>query len=156
VDPTIEGYLNFIRGIMGVPVGALADDSPYIEWSYDWALNLVYEGLQLVASQPTSPTMYVIAVYNCAADMLVNITQDDPNAPAPYNTFWSDLRTKLGINSFVPGVITSSSDSGTSQSLSVPEQLQNLSLMDLQQLKTPWGRNYLAIAGSWGPIWGIS
>jgi hypothetical protein len=157
MEPTLAGYISFIRSIMNVPVEALPDDSDYIVMSYNWAMDYVLLELQTVPHMTTSPrNMYAVAVYNCAADMLVNIAVDDPNAPPPFDTYWSDLRSKLGINNFVPGMVTSSSDQGTSTSLTLPDFFKNLTLGDLQQMKTPWGRMYLQIAQSWGTVWGIS
>jgi hypothetical protein len=151
MDPTLDGYILFIRNIMGVPVTELPDDSPYIQFSYDWGLNICYYLLSVVPSQPTSPSIYAVAVYNCAADGLVNIVQD-----IPPSTYWSDIRTKLGINAFVAGLINTTGDQGTWGGVTVPEQLKNLTFMDLQQSKTPWGRTYLAIAGGAGTHWGMS
>jgi hypothetical protein len=70
--------------------------------------------------------------------------------------FFSVARKQFGINSFVGGTIESSEDVATSESLNVPEQLKGLTLANLQQLKTPFGRRYLQIAGQYGTIWGLS
>ena len=70
--------------------------------------------------------------------------------------FFSMARKQFGINSFVGGTIASSADVSTSESLNVPEQLKGLTLANLQNMKTPWGRRYLQIAGQYGQIWGLS
>ena len=70
--------------------------------------------------------------------------------------FFSSARKQFGINSFVGGTISSSADVSTSESLNVPEQLKGLTLANLQNLKTPFGRRYLEIAGQYGNLWGIS
>ena len=62
----------------------------------------------------------------------------------------------MAINSFVAGVIESSADESTSQSMKVPDQFEGLTIADLQNLKTPWGRTYLGIAQSIRTDWGIS
>jgi hypothetical protein len=41
-------------------------------------------------------------------------------------------------------------------SLNVPKNLQDLTIMDLGLLKTPWGQAYLAIAEQFGTIWGLT
>jgi hypothetical protein len=75
----------------------------------------------------------------------------------PWNHYWSDLRAKYGLDSFVLGVIQSSADQGTSQSLLVPDWVKNLTMFDLALLKTPWGRRYLGLAQAYGPtIWGLT
>ena len=115
--------------------------------------------------QPTPPTpllyqtmsIYSIAVYNLGGHVLCEIAVDDPNLPPPFNTFWADLRQRLGMNSMSLGLITSASDQGTSAGQQIPSQIMDMTLMGLSLLKTPWGRMYLMIAGQWGaPPWGIS
>jgi hypothetical protein len=166
-DPTLAGFTTWVYGPMGVPPSVLPTDSPYLQLAFDTSMNIVLSsavsggGLDLVPSQPTSPSIYAIAVYNLGGHFLVNTAQDQipPAPPPPANaaTFWSDLRKALGLDSSVLGFVQSTSDQGTSTSLMVPKQLQDASLMTLQLLKTPWGSAYSAIAGQWGPsIWGIS
>jgi hypothetical protein len=104
-------------------------------------------------------------------DDQVRITTDDENRiilPIDYQpfiilsatvteTFWANARSNYKMTSFTPGVVTSSSDVSTSVGLLNPQFLQNLTLGDLQLLKTPYGQAYLALAQKYGPnIWGIS
>ena len=103
-----------------------------------------------------SPSIYAIAVYNLAGHILCGIAADDPTLPPPLDTFWSDLRTKLGLNSFNYGLVTSASDQGTSAGQQIPSQIADMTMMGLGLLGTPWGRMYVMIAGQWGNIWGIS
>jgi hypothetical protein len=99
-----------------------------------------------------SPILYVQAVYNLATDILFNIAQDTAQS-----TYFTDARTKWNIYGFVAGVVNTASDNGTGDSLVVPDSLSQLTLADLQNLKTPWGRAYLAIAQKWGPdLFGIT
>jgi hypothetical protein len=162
VEPNLDGYLQFIRTVMGVPAGALPDDSIYIEQSFWAAMTIVNPMLQMVGNAETPPpqqfpTYYAYAVYNFAADWLVRTTLDDPNAQDPYKTYWADLRKTYGTNAFTPGVIQSSSDQGTSQSFMVPGWYQNMTLMDQMMLQTPWGRQYLMLAQAAGPtVWGLT
>jgi hypothetical protein len=150
-QPTLLGYIDFIRNIMAIPDTILPDDSPYIELSYDIALEIVNMYLYMA-----SPGIYTIAVYNLAADYLVNIAQDDPTLPPPDNTYWTDLRNSMQINSFVPGLINASQDQATSAAIMTPLSLENITLADLQTLKTPWGRTYMGIAQSVGSMWGLT
>jgi hypothetical protein len=108
-----------------------------------------------------SPSIYAIAVYNFGGHTLVQIAQDPvpPLPPPPDNagTFWSDLRTKLGMNNFAVGIVQSTSDQGTSTSMMIPRAFQDASLMTLMLMKTPWGMMYLSIVGQWGEnVWGLS
>jgi hypothetical protein len=144
--PSIQGYTDWIRNIMGVPVSVLPDDSPYILLSYDMALETVNLYLDIA-----SPLLYTQAVYNLGGAMLVAIAQD-----IPPSTFWADLRNSFGLNNFTPGFINAANDEDTSAALLIPLNLQNLTLADLQLLKTPWGRFYLSIAQSVGSMWGLT
>ena len=146
LTPTLAGYTTFIRSIMGVNTTVLPDDSIYIPTSYEISLDIVNLYLQLA-----QPALFTQAVYNLAGDYLVNITQD-----ISPSTYWADLRSTLQVNSFVPGVINATNDEDTSAAMLTPLGLQNITLGDLQNLKTPWGRQYLAIAQSVGSMWGLS
>ena len=73
--------------------------------------------------------------------------------------FFVIARGKMGYNvtAFQPGVIGSTSDQGTSASYATPDFMRGLSLYDLQLLKSPFGRAYLALAQRYGPAaWGLS
>ena len=98
-----------------------------------------------------------MATYNLAADTLINFAQDPAVAPVFMDEmpYWSWLRKQYGVLNFVPGVIQSTSDEGTSASYEVAEQFKNYTIANLQNLKTPYGRQYLGIAGSWGTLWGM-
>lgn len=71
--------------------------------------------------------------------------------------FFANARRQLKLNSFVPGVVASTSDLSTSVGLDNPDFFKNLTLDQLQLLKTSYGRAYLAIAQKYGPnVWGVS
>ena len=147
--PNTTDYLALIRGIMGIPLAALPDDALVIQYSFDASIsgaNLAFNALAMGQS-----TVYANAVYNLAGDMLINFANDQDG-----RTYFKDLRTRFNINNFQPGVISSSSDTGTSTSLLNPEFMKTLTLSDLQNLKTPFGRQYLMIAQAQGTLWGLS
>ena len=153
-DPNLADFETFVTDVMMVPPASMPS-AWALQWSFDNALNLTLDDLQTIPSQPTSPTVYCWAVYNLGGALLADYAQDDPLAKPP-QTYWTDLRKNLGLNSFTPGVIQSASDQGTSQSMMLPEFLNGLSMMDLQLMKTPWGRTYMMIAQAWGSVWGLS
>jgi hypothetical protein len=153
-DPTYEGFQWFVANIMNVPFPSIPDNS-WLQVAYDQSINLAYWGLQTVPSQPTSPSIYAFAVYNLGCAFLLEFAQDDPTVQPP-QTFWTDLRNNLNINSFMFGLVNAAADQGTSQSSYIPEQIQGMTLMDLQLAKSPWGRAYLMFAGQWGAIWGLT
>lgn len=143
--PTQAGFLQWVRTRMGVPTDALPDDSPFIGYAYDVAVAVCNPALAAV------PPIYMLAVYNLGGDNLVNFAPD-----IPPSTFWSDLRAGYGTFAFAPGVVTSSGDQGTNTSLLNPEAMKEFTLGNLQNLKTPYGRQYLAWAQSYGPLWGLT
>jgi hypothetical protein len=151
-DPTFEGFQWFVQYSMAVPTVSMPDQ-PYLQVAYDQAINLAYDGLMGVPSQPTTPSIYAFAVYNLGCALLLEFAMDDPTSSS---TFWSDLRTKLGLNSSTFGIIAAAADQGTSDSLYIPEVIKGMTLLDLQLSKSPWGQKYLMFAGEWGSIWGIT
>ena len=153
-DPTFTGFQWFVSTIMGVP-GASMPPNDWLQIAYDEAINLTYWALDTVPSQPTTPSIYAFAVYNLGCALLLEYAQDDTTTQPP-QTFWTNLRSNLNINSMNFGLITSAADQGTSESTYIPEAIKGMTLMELQLAKSPWGRKYLMIIGQWGSIWGIT
>lgn len=144
-EPTQDGFQAFVRTVMGVPESAIPE-TPTLESAFGMAEDLAFPEIRRV-----SVRLYRSAVYNLAASFLVQFAQDSNASSLPH--FWQGLRRKLGINGFAPGIIQSSSDNGTSQTWAIPESAKTLSLADLDALKTPWGRAYIAIAQQYGTLW---
>lgn len=145
---------------MGITTAQLPDDSDTITFAFCVALQIVNKAI-CSASQ----LMYNLAVYNLAGSNVINYAQDPlPIVPYPPNQeppstvgYFGYLRGQWGIYAFVAGVIQSSSDESTSQSMIVQEAAKNFTLANLQNLKDPFGRQYLAIAQSVGPsAWGLT
>lgn len=156
--PGAWSYLDFVRKSMGIGVAILPDDSIWLPAIYNMSLdvvNILLAGVPQIGS-PTYPNQYAIAVYNFAGDRLIALTPDsDPpvmypgtDPPIPYFEY---LRNKFGIDSFVAGVVTYTADVSTSVSFQVPDWMKTLSMSDMENLKTPWGRRYMAIAQQYGP-----
>lgn len=150
MTPTLAGFLAFVRSQMGVPASALPDDSQFLTWAYDVAVELVNQNLQ-----GASPTIYLLAVYNCAASNLLAFAQDVPPLAAGAPGYFAAIRKGFNMNAFTLPV-SSASDEGTSTSYVVPEFLSTLSLADLGYLTNPYGRQYLAFAQRYGTVWGLS
>lgn len=144
--PTLAGYTAFLRDPAGIPPSAAPDGSQAILFSFTIAEGTVSEQLECINSD-----IYTLAVYNLATDRLINFAPDEPG-----QTYFADLRKSFALNSFVPGLIQQSADEATSQAFMIPESLKNLTLADLQMLKTPFGRQYLFFAQSLGTLWGLS
>ncbi|EOW6510864.1 hypothetical protein ACOZXQ_000584 [Cronobacter malonaticus] len=140
--PDLAGFILFIRNIVKVDAYTLPDDDPAINLA--WTMSQDWVNRQIAC---ISPALYSQAVYNLGASFLLNF--------GPENVF-GPLREKMGINNFTAGVISASSDETTSQTREVSDALKNLSLAELQQLKDPWGRWYLAIAQQYGDLWGLT
>ncbi len=146
IAPSETGFLGFIRGPMGISQAVLPDNSPYITLAYCVAIELVYRPIATA-----SPALYTLAVYNLAGDNLINYAPDQEG-----QDYFTKAREKWNVLGFVSGVIQSSNDEGTGNSMVVMEAAKNFTLMDLQNLKTPWGRQYLAIAQQAGTLWGLT
>ncbi len=136
---------------MGVPVNALPDDSLAITYAFNVAIAIVNQ--QLLAA---NPLIYELAVYNLAGDNLINWAPDVPQVPVVEVGYFQALRQGYGCNSFVAGTISSASDEGTSESIATVDSLTKLTIGQLQNLKTPYGRQYLAFAQMVGTNWGLS
>jgi hypothetical protein len=150
--PTLAGFLDFTRGVMRIDPLYLPDGSPVIGYAFDVASSVVNQALCAVRSPPDQPwSIYAMAVYNLGGSNLVNYAQDQPG-----RTFFDDLRRGLGIAKFQAGVVSSTGDGGTSVALLNPEFMRTMTLANLQQLKDPWGRQYLMFAQDYGTLWGIS
>jgi hypothetical protein len=143
--PTLAGFQAW-----AVPQGFTYTVLPQasIYWCYAFDTAVAVVNLQL---QCASALAYMLGIYNLATDNLINWAPD--TAPS---TFWADLRTKFGAYNFIGGTVVSASDEGTSDSLATVESLTNLTIGQLQNLKTPWGRQYLAFAQEVGSQWGVT
>ena len=155
--PTVSGFTQFIRLAMGIGPDVLPPGSPVIAMALAVAQEIANDALDQI-----SPTIYTLAVYNLAGDNLINYAPDAAGAPPvdgsdPPTPYFAWARKQFNTNGFVSGVIQSSGDEGTNQSLVVQEAAKNFTMADLQNLKTPWGRQYLAFAQQCGPnVWGLS
>jgi hypothetical protein len=152
--PTVTGFTTFIRNVMGITTAQLPDDSTVITMAFDVAMEIVNTAINCV-----SPLIYQLAVYNLAGSNLLNYAQDPDGAPVFKDdmTFFTYMRSKWNMLDFIPGVIQSSGDEGTNQSYVVQEAAKNFTLANLQQLKDPYGRQYLSFAQDYGPsIWGLT
>lgn len=147
---------------MGIKPPYLPDNSMWLRIAFANALAIVNPQLRLVCipSQDAAGaylnaggwSIFAEAVYNLAGDNLVNYAQDQDGFK-----YFARLRKKLNINGFVSGVVQATADESTSVSLVVQDAAKQFTLANLQQLKTPWGRAYLALAQSAGPeTWGIT
>lgn len=158
---TQAGFLAFVRGTAGIPSSVLPDNSPAIGMAYRVAVDIVNLVLAIA-----SPDMYVLAVYNLGVDNLINFAPDvqppvayKPPPPLtneaglPYFAFY---RAQWKIYDFQSGVVQSAGDEGTTTSLVVQKAAENFTLSNLQNLKTPFGRQYLAIAQRTGTNWGLT
>lgn len=146
MEPTLAGFLNWCYNFAEIPQAALPSNSPYAAFAFNMSHKAVNKALI-----PTGT--YTIAVYNLAGSYLINNCPDQPG-----QTFFKDLRAALKLNTaFIPGVVASSGDQGTSVALLVPDFFKDLSLEALQRLKDPFGLAYLTIAQDYGPtVWGLT
>jgi hypothetical protein len=160
VGPSLGGFVLFVQDVMAPPAPFDPTTSNYVPYAYNYAVQAANNNLQFVTGQPGAWNIYALSVYNLAADFLIQITQDPPGAPVvamsePPMPYWQWLRKQYGISSVSLGIVQSTGDNGTSTSLLLPQQFASFTLANMMQAKTPYGRQYLAMAGSWGSLWGM-
>ena len=157
LGPTLSSFIEFVQTVMAPPAPFDPTTSIYVPYAFTYAQQCVSSNLTWVPGVLGASNIYALATYNFAGDQLVQIVQD----PTPFQVYkdglpyWQWLRKQLGVLSFTPGVVQSTSDNGTSTALLVPQQFQNATINDLQLMKTPYGRAYLGLVGSWGSQWGM-
>jgi len=119
---------------------------------WTWPMYAFNRASALVLSIPTVAGIdYTLAVYNCAGHLLLGTAPDQTG-----QTYFATTRATFDMNAFTAGVINSSSDQSTSNSMTIPENLQNLTVGDLWFLKTPYGRAYMAYAMDFGQVAGLT
>lgn len=120
---------------------------PIVAISLNIAMRTVNSAINAV-----DPATYTLAVYNLAADRLINFAPDQPG-----QTFFQDARAKFQLARPTIGVVSGTSDNGTSASLLNPEWMRKMTLQDLETLRTPYGRAYIGIAQAYGPnVWQLA
>lgn len=144
--PTLVGYTAFLYNQLAIPPAALPTDSFNIPLSYAIATDIVSQWLAAIQTD-----IYTLAVYNLAADRLINFCPDQPD-----QNYFATARTNFSINQFVAGVVQTTYDVTTGDSFLVPEAFKYLTMLDLSTLNTPYGRTYMAFAQQLGPLWGLS
>jgi len=161
VDPTTPNLADYqtwlytvVAGQAGLTQKILPPASEVIQATLDTAQAIVADQLTCAsASAPTTTlTVYVQAVYNLATDQLFNWASDVAG-----QTYFSSKRKDWNIFTLSVGVASQASDQGTAVGILNPEQMRLFTLQDLQTLKTPWGRRYMAYAQMYGrSLWGLS
>jgi hypothetical protein len=144
--PNTTDLYTFLTTVVGVPTAALPSNSTYLPWALSYA-----EEKTLLVLYAIGQDYYCFAVYLLATSFLLNWCPDQSG-----QTYFAGLRKTWNLTGFVGGTIQSSADVSTSESLLTPDFLKGLTLDQLQALKDPFGRQWLSMMQSNGPIWGIS
>ena len=148
LKPTLSGFVVYLRTVVGVPVVAIADDSPWLNGCYCAGLELVNTGMGL----DRLPLIYTTTVYNAATSILLNCAPD-----VPPSTWFKDQRTKFELTKPVNGLVNAASDQGTAGSITISEVMSNLTLADLMMMRDPYGRQAIAVLMEMGPsVWGYT
>lgn len=120
--------------------------SPYVGWALNYALEVALSGPGIGAGLSGFAGQYLLAVYNLALHQLLKIAQDQPN-----QSFFTQIQAQYKLGTLVPGPVLASGDHATSETLLLPEFFKNLTLSELDLIKTPYGREYLGYAQMYGP-----
>lgn len=131
---------------MGINSTILPDGASVIAFAYNYAINTCNP---ILAAMPSTPDefMYVTAVYNLGADTLLTWAPDQPG-----QDYFANYQKQYQLQTLIPGVVKDARDESTFSSLQTPNFFKTISLQNLQNLKTPYGRQYLQIAQSLGSI----
>ena len=144
--PSLSGFIAFLRNIVGINTTVLPDNAPVIEFSYNMAINICTDLLVTIPQIP-GEFLYITAVYNLSTDTLLTYAQDQSG-----QTFFTQVQQKYQLHALVPGVISFACDEGTQSTMVVPDSFKHMTLANLQNLKTPYGRTYLGIAQDFGSL----
>lgn len=102
--PSLDGFVTFVRNVMGIPTNYLPDDSPSFLHAYDHALDTVNRDLIAATGQRTSWSPYELAVYNLAGHLLIEFAPDQSYAISALS--WSAgfaTATTTAANQILPG-----------------------------------------------------
>jgi len=138
-------------GTVDIPVTALPSNAQVIQDAYGFAVASVLPELQAMPNMGSGTPLYDLCVYNCGASYIINWAPDQPRMD-----YFKKMREGLGINTFVGGVVSSTSDETDSTTLATPDWVKGASIADLQYLKDPYGRFYLGMMQRMGSLWGMS
>ncbi|CAB5282769.1 hypothetical protein IST455A_00477 [Burkholderia multivorans] len=139
------GYLQFLRSVVGVPVEALPDDSPFITISYT-----VGFALTPCEFQCASAAIYELMVYYAATSFLYNNAVDQPG-----QNWFANVQKEYGLLSGFNGIIQSAADQGTSAATVVPDWVKSATLQELQWMKDPFGQRFVGYLQMMGSVWSL-
>lgn len=115
---------------------------------------------QVLGASPMAYNGSITAMVTAGNAFTYAVTADPgtETVPGTYSaTYFAGLRAQYGIDTVSTGVVTASYDQGTGSSFLNPDQMKEFTLGDLQTLKTPYGRAYMAFAQKYGQtLWGLS
>lgn len=149
-SPNLSDYTLFVANVMDIDPLYLPSTSPFLGYALDQAVALVIPPSRPWCAAP-SGIGYTLATYNCAGHIQIRITPDQTD-----RDFFRCKRREFDMLKPSYGVVSSTGDDGTSVSLATSDALRQLTLGDLDFMKTPWGREYLAYAQDFGGLFGIS
>lgn len=146
--PNLADFRTFLATTVQIPAVALPAGSPWPGYAFDQAMAWIL-------TPPNPPgILYALAAYNGATHILIEITPDQTGSK-----YFANACGAAGYGLITPpiGMIATAGDESTSQSVEVPEFAKGLQFQDLQMMKTPYGRRFLAWQQSYGPtVWGVT
>lgn len=104
IQPSLTGFTGFVRTNANIGTNYLPDGSPWLQWAYGQAVNIVNPALRAMGTQQGVYTPYTLAVYYLGTHILVEIAQDVsyPVGQASWANGLVTLTTE-GSNSIQPG-----------------------------------------------------
>lgn len=141
-NPNIVDFLWFLSDSVQIPTTALPLTSP-------WPSFALTQALQQVPCGPGG-ILYSLAVYNCATHILFTITPDQAGQDY-FRVKRGSTADGFGLVQPIAGVVVSTFDQGTGTTVSSPDWTKNITVDQMEYLKTPWGRQYLGWIQKAGP-----
>jgi hypothetical protein len=137
-----DKFLKFVRS-QGLTADAIADDSPWLKQSYDFATAVVAPAVMALSEVLSSRAFNNLGMH----DLIMNAVD-----VAGKNTF-SELRRNNGGTSFKSGVLQSYGSGETKGSVQLTSIMSRLGLADIQLTSTRWGVAYLEVVTRLGNVW---
>ena len=143
-----------------IPSSSNTAGSPWLGYAFNQAQGLVLQPGRPWWWNNTQPAGggidYTLAVYNCAGHIQIRITPDQVIGNINRG-FFQGQRKEYGLLNLSAGLVQSSSNVDTSSVFAVSDLMKQLTLTDLDFIRTPWGRAFMQFQQDYGPtVWGLS
>jgi len=139
---TIRGTVNSQVVSFKILVTDMPDNDPEIDYFLGWAKATVWSVIETVCVQDFEKAVYALGFH-----LMTMFSQ---------LAIFDDARAALGLFGQYQGVISSTSDEGTSVSRDMPNYFKELHPSEIQYQLTYWGRLYFNIVSRYSQHYGFA